>query len=90
MTLSKRKRRSFQAQIHGDDIYFDIEIKGQGHTKVINVRDTSYHGNTLTFQTKYEYVVEVLARTQSHVINPINLTMSSNQDHDCTQHIPSG
>ena len=88
MTLSKWKRRSFQTQIHGEDIKFDIEIKGQGHTKVIDVRDTSYHGKTLTFQTKYEYVVEVVAQTQSHVINPINLTMSLYQDHDCTQHIP--
>ena len=29
---------------------FDIEVK------VINVRDTLYHGDTLTCQTKYDYV----------------------------------
>ena len=35
---------------------FDIEIKVQGHTEFMNVRDTSYHGDTLTSQTKYDYV----------------------------------
>ena len=33
----------------------DIEVKGLGHTEFINVRDTSYHGDTLTCQTKYEF-----------------------------------
>ena len=28
--------------------YFDIEVKGQGHTEFINVSDTLYHGDTLT------------------------------------------
>ena len=23
----------------------DIEVKGQGHTELLNVRDTSYHGD---------------------------------------------
>ena len=35
---------------------FDIEIKGQGHTEFMNVRDTSYHGDTFTCQTKYNFV----------------------------------
>ena len=35
---------------------FDIEVKGQGHTEFINVRDTLYHGDTLTCQTKFDYV----------------------------------
>ena len=35
---------------------FDIEVKGQGHIEFMNVHDTSYHGYTLTCQTKYDYV----------------------------------
>ena len=35
---------------------FDIGVKGQGHTEFMNVLDTSYHGDTLKFQTKYDYV----------------------------------
>ena len=33
---------------------FDIEVKGQGHTEFMNVCHTSYHGDTLTCQTKYD------------------------------------
>ena len=33
---------------------FDIEVKGQGHTEFMNVPDTSYHGDTVTRQTKYD------------------------------------
>ena len=32
---------------------FDIEVKGQGHTEFMNVHDTWYHGDILTFQTNY-------------------------------------
>ena len=35
---------------------FDIKVNGQGHTEFMNVRNTSYHGDTLTCQTKYDYV----------------------------------
>ena len=35
---------------------FDIEVIGQGQTEFMNVRDTSYHGDTLTCQTKYDFV----------------------------------
>ena len=58
---------------------FDIEVKGQGHTDFMNVRDTSYHDDTLTCQTKYNYFKGQKAEslTQSHVINPINLTLRS-------------
>ena len=35
---------------------FDIEVKGQGHAEFMNVRNTSYHGDTLKCQTKYNYV----------------------------------
>ena len=30
---------------------FHIDVKGQGHTEVMNACDTSYHGDTLTCQT---------------------------------------
>ena len=35
---------------------FDIEVKGQGHKEFINVRDTSYYGDTLTCQTEYDFI----------------------------------
>ena len=58
---------------------FDIEVKGQGHTDFMIVRVTSYHDDTLTCQTKYNYFKGQKAEslTQSHVINPINLTLRS-------------
>ena len=34
---------------------FDIEVKGQGHTEFMTVCDTSYHGDTPTCITKYDY-----------------------------------
>ena len=39
-------------QIHGENIILILRSK----VKVINVRDTLYHGITLTCQTKYDYV----------------------------------
>ena len=44
------------------------------------VQDTSYHGDTLTCQTKYDYVTgqkSGVLNTKPYVINPINLTMRS-------------
>ena len=74
----RERRRSFQTQIHGENINFDIEVKGQGHTEVINVRYTLYHGNHSRAKHSMNMSKEKkLARTQSHVINPINLTLSS-------------
>ena len=35
---------------------FDAEVKGRGLRDLMNVHDTSYHGDTLTYQTKYDYV----------------------------------
>ena len=46
----------------------------------MNVRDTLYHGDTLMFQAKYDYVKgrkKTEAWTQSHVIHPINLILRS-------------
>ena len=46
MPMSKIK------DIHGENIILILRSK----VKVINVRDTLYHGDTLTCQTKYDYV----------------------------------
>ena len=54
--LCQRATTSCPTQIHCENINFDIEVKGQGHTEFMNVCDTSYHGDTLTCQTKYDYV----------------------------------
>ena len=35
---------------------FDIEFIGQGHTELMHVHDASYHGDSLTCQTKYDLV----------------------------------
>ena len=52
----KEQRQSCPTQIHGKNKYlFDIEVKG--HTKVMNVLNTLYHGDTLTSQTYYDYVL---------------------------------
>ena len=45
-------RLKFKVKIYN----FDIEVKVQGHTDFMNVCDTSYHGDTLMCQTKYDYV----------------------------------
>ena len=61
--------------IHGENIILILRSK----VKVINVRDTLYHGDTLMCQTKYDYVKGqkslVLNTKQCH--NPINLTLRS-------------
>ena len=44
---SKEQRLFSQKQIHGENINFDIQVKGQGHTEVLNVCNTSPHGDTL-------------------------------------------
>jgi hypothetical protein len=35
---------------------FDLEVKGQGHTKVIMVRDTPPYGHTLTYHISLIYL----------------------------------
>ena len=54
--LCQRAKTFCQNQIHGENIILIIEVKGQGQTEFMNVRNTSYHGDTLSFQTKYDYV----------------------------------
>ena len=70
------QRQSCQSHIHGEN----IEIKGQGHTEVIQ-RSWMYtthctmviHSHSMTMWKDKRY----LAWTQSHVMNPINLTLRS-------------
>ena len=50
--LCQRAKTFCQTQIHGENIILILRSK----VKVINVRDTLYHGDTLTCQTKYDYV----------------------------------
>ena len=50
----KEQRGSYQSQIHDEN--FDIEVKGQGHTEIINVCDTLYHGDKLTCYIKNDFV----------------------------------
>ena len=51
MLMSKSKDIARLKFMHGENIIL-IEVKGQGHTDFMNVHDTSYHGDKLTFQTK--------------------------------------
>ena len=37
---------------------FDLEVKGQGHTKVINMHDTSSHSDTPICYIWYAYLKE--------------------------------
>ena len=41
--------------IHGENIILILRSKVKV-IELINVRDTSYHGDTLTYPTKYDYV----------------------------------
>ena len=65
----KEQRRSYQYQIHGENINFDIEAKGQGHAEVMKLCDTSSYGDTLMCHIWYDYVnrEKALTLTQSHV-----------------------
>ena len=64
--LCQRAKTFCQTQIHGENIILILRSK----VKVINVRDTLYHGDTLTCQTKYDCVKEqkslVLNTKQCH------------------------
>ena len=58
--------------IHGGNIDFDIEVKCQGHTEVIDIRDTSSHMPNMVCLCQR---TKNVAGTQSHVINSIILTL---------------
>ena len=42
------KEQRYLAKLKSMVKIYDIEVKGQGHTKFMNVHDTSYHGDTIT------------------------------------------
>ena len=42
---------------------FDFEVKGQGPTKVITVRDTPPYGHALTYQISLTNFKKVMVRT---------------------------
>ena len=64
---------------------YNIENKGQGHTKVMNVCDTSSYGDTLMWirygMTMSKDIKAVASWTQSQVKNPKKLTLRS-KDND--------
>ena len=45
--LCQKARQSCQTQIHDENIVFDIGVKGQGRTEVMDICDTSNHGDPL-------------------------------------------
>ena len=50
--LCQRAKTFCQTQIHDENIILILRSK----VKVNNIRDTLYHGETLTCDTKYDYV----------------------------------
>ena len=53
--LCQRAKTSCQIQNSLWKYNFDIDAKGQGHTEFMTVCDTSYHGDTPTCITEYDY-----------------------------------
>ena len=56
---------------------FDLDVKGQYRIRIMNIRDTSYYGDTPMYQILYANVnpKKGMGRTRKHVKNPINLTL---------------
>jgi hypothetical protein len=50
---------------------FDLEVKGQGPTKVIMVRDTPPYGHAPTYQLSLTYLErkKIMARTRKYYLN---------------------
>jgi hypothetical protein len=50
---------------------FDLEVKGQGPTKVIVVRDTPPYGHAPTYQLSLTYLErkQIMARTRKYYLN---------------------
>ena len=59
MPICQRAKTSCQTQIHGENIILILssKVKVRIHEcDTRNIRDTLYHGDTLTYQTKYDDV----------------------------------
>ena len=69
---------------------FDLEVKGQGHMKVITVCDTQPYGHAP--HTKYHWPISkdknVMARTRKYYLKNKYLTLrsKSQKGHYCTRH----
>ena len=51
MTMSKNNKAFVQKQSHVKKPYkFDLDVKGQHCSGIMNVRDTSFHGDRLMIQ----------------------------------------
>ena len=50
---------------------FDLEVKGQGPTKVIVVHDTPPYGHAPTYQLSLTYLErkQIMARTRKYYLN---------------------
>ena len=78
----KEQLRSYKTRIHGENIILILRLKvkviqtswmyATHRTMVIHVHSRVKHSMTISQDKKN------VARTQSHVINPINLTLRSN------------
>jgi hypothetical protein len=58
---------------------FDLEVKGQGPTKVIMVRDTPPYGHAPTYQISLTYLERqnVMAQTRKYYLKNNSLTLRS-------------
>ena len=58
---------------------FDLEVKGQGPTKVIVVRDTPPYGHAPTYQLSLTYLErkKIMARTRKYYLKNNYLTLRS-------------
>ena len=54
--LCQRVKTSCQTHIHGENIILILRSKVKVIQSVMNVCDTSYNGDTLMCETKYDYV----------------------------------
>jgi hypothetical protein len=70
---------------------FDLEVKGQGPTKVMTVRDTPPYGYALTYQISLTYLERqnVMAQTRKYYLKNNYLTSrsKSHEGHYGTPHI---
>ena len=59
MSMTKNKEVMVWTRIHVKKTdNFDLEVKSQGHTEVIHIRDTSSHSDTPICQIWYAYLKE--------------------------------
>ena len=69
--MAQARKKLFKKQL------FDLEVKGQGPTKVITVRDTPPYGHAPTYQISLTYLERqnVMARTRKYYLKNNYLTL---------------